>query len=298
MNKITGRIMKATGGFYYVESAGVLYECRARGAFRNQGISPMVGDMVEADTDGLTGGYVMQVLPRKNAMTRPPLANLDTFVLVASVCDPVPNPLVLDKMMAVAVHQGIRPVLVITKSDLGSTDTLVEIYRTAGLEVFVVSNETGAGVDALRAALAVGISAFSGNTGVGKSSLLNRLDERLALATGETSRKLGRGRHTTRTVELFRIDGGGIIADTPGFSAVDLERYDLIRKEELADCFPEFAEYTSDCRYTSCSHTVEKGCTLLEALAQGKIHPSRHTSYLAMYEDAKRHKDWETRGER
>ncbi|MBC3938884.1 MULTISPECIES: ribosome small subunit-dependent GTPase A [Anaerotruncus] len=293
MDKRTGLIVKATGGFYYVQADGVLHECRARGLFRKEGVSPLVGDRVELEPTGEASGYVTAILPRKNALVRPPLANVDTFVIVASVSDPAPNALVIDKLMAIACHKEIRPMLVITKSDLGGPDALEEIYRTVGIPVFAVSRQSDEGLEEIRAALSHGISAFSGNTGVGKSSLLNRIDGRLSIATGETSRKLGRGRHTTRHVELYPIGEDGWIADTPGFSAVDLERYEIIRKEELAGCFPEFAEFSGNCRFTGCSHTVEKGCAVLEALREGKIHPSRHASYRALYEDAKKLKEWE-----
>ncbi|MCI8649902.1 MAG: ribosome small subunit-dependent GTPase A [Anaerotruncus sp.] len=288
----TGLIVKATGGFYYVAAGAVTYECRARGIFRKEKISPLVGDTVAFEPLGEATGSVIEILPRKNQLVRPPLANLDTFVLVTSVADPAPNPLVLDKLIAIACHKAIRPMLVITKSDLGAPDRLLEIYQTTNIQTFVVSPQSGEGIEALRQALSKGISAFSGNTGVGKSSLLNRIDERLALATGQTSQKLGRGRHTTRHVELYRL-GDGYIADTPGFSAVELERYEQIRKEELADCFWEFAPYRDKCRFTGCSHTVEKGCAVLEALRAGQIHPSRHASYCAMYEDARKIREWE-----
>ncbi len=262
-------------------------------AGRKEGISPLVGDRVNMEVIDQTSGYIHQILPRKNVLIRPPLANLDTFVIVASVSDPAPNPLVIDKMMAIAWHKGIRPVLVITKSDLGKPDWLEEIYGTVGLAIFVVSNQSGEGIGTVRAQLAHGVSAFSGNSGVGKSSLLNRIDGRLSIETGETSQKLGRGRHTTRHVELYAVGQDGYIADTPGFSAVDIERCEIIRKEELAGCFPEFAPFIGHCRFTGCSHTVEKGCAVLEAVNNGIIHPSRHASYCAFYEDAKKIKEWE-----
>ncbi len=296
MDYQTGLIIKATGGFYYVAAGDVIYECRARGLFRKDGVSPLCGDRVKVEVISGTTGCVSEILPRKNALIRPPLANLDTLAVVTSVCDPAPNPLVIDKMLAIACHKGIRPVLVVTKADLGSAGKLQEIYRLAGIDLFTVSDKSDEGIAEIRVALSHGISAFTGNTGVGKSSLLNRIDSRLALATGETSQKLGRGRHTTRHVELYRIGEVGYIADTPGFSAVELERYEVIRKEELADCFPEFAEYTGRCQFTGCSHTVEKGCAVLSALAEGKIHPSRHASNRALYEDAKKIKEWELKG--
>lgn len=293
MEYLTGLITKATGGFYYVTAGAEVYECRARGVFRKEGVSPLVGDSVKMEQLGQGKGQVAEILPRKNALVRPPLANLDTFALVTSVADPAPNLLIIDKMMAIACHKGIRPMLVITKSDLGSAEELEEIYRGIGIPIFTVTDKSDEGIEQIRAALSHGISAFSGNTGVGKSSLLNRIDSRLTLETGETSQKLGRGRHTTRHVELFPIGEDGYIADTPGFSAVELERYEVILKEELAGCFPEFADYTDHCRFTGCSHTVEKGCAVLEAVNEGKIHPTRHANYCALYEDAKKIKEWE-----
>ena len=289
----TGRIIKATGGFYDVRCGQAVYSCRARGLFRLDGIKPLVGDMVDLEPTSEKDGFILKIHPRKNEMLRPPLANLDTFVLVASVSDPAPNPLVLDKMMAIACHKGIEPMLVITKSDLGAPDGLEAIYQPTGIPIFCVSQESDEGIEAIKQALAHRISAFSGNSGVGKSSLLNRIDSRFTIATGQTSQKLGRGRHTTRHVELYPVGEDGYIADTPGFSAVEMERYEVIRKEELADCFPEFREYLDKCRFTGCSHTVEKGCAVLEALNAGKIHPSRHASYRTLYEEAKKRKEWE-----
>lgn len=292
MERLTGRIAKATGGFYYVD-AGARYECRARGLFRKEGISPLVGDMVEMECTGEQTGYVVAILPRKNALVRPPVANLDRLVIVSSVCDPAPNFLVIDKMMAIAAHKQITPALVITKSDLGAADALQEVYQTVGIDCQTVSMEDDASLAGVRRLLSCGISAFTGNTGVGKSSLLNRLLPELSLSTGQTSKKLGRGRHTTRHVELFAFGQNGYIADTPGFSAVELERYECIRKEELQDCFLEFAPFLGQCKFTGCSHTKEKGCAVLEAVREGMIHPSRHASYCAMYEDAKQIKEWE-----
>lgn len=294
MEYITGLITKATGGFYYVQSGGAAWECRARGLFRKQGISPLVGDVVKVELTGELTGYVTDILPRKNFLVRPPLANVDLLVIVSSVSDPAPNPLIIDKMMAIAAHKGIRPLLIITKSDLGDAKLLEDIYRTVGIGVFTVSDKDEEQLASVRAALSHGLSVFSGNSGVGKSSLLNRIDARLAIETGETSRKLGRGKHTTRHVELYPIGDDGFIADTPGFSAVEMTRCEIIRRDELEDCFPEFAPFLGKCQFTGCSHTKEKGCAVLAALGMGAVHPSRHASYCALYEDARKIKDWET----
>ena len=290
---LEGLIVKATGGFYYVDAGGVRWECRARGLFRKQGVRPLVGDRAQVEPTGEGEGYLVGLLPRKNALTRPAVANLDRLVLVASVADPAPNLFVLDKLMAIACHQGIPPALAITKGDLGDPEPLAKIYCQVGIPVFTLSNACQEGLEELRQVLGQGLSAFTGNSGVGKSTLLNRLDGRLGLQTGQTSRKLGRGRPTTRHVELFAIGPAGYIADTPGFSAVELERYEVIRREELADCFPEFSRFVGDCRFTGCSHTGEKGCAVVQAVEAGEIPPSRWESYRALYEEAKKWKDWE-----
>ena len=286
-----GMILKAISGFYYVETAEKLYECKARGAFRKKGIRPCVGDRVRISTAEDGTGTVEEVLPRKNCLVRPPLANLDRLFIVSSVAEPSPNLSIIDKITAVAVSKTIEPVVVFTKSDLGDCTELLECYRQAGITALSYSIEMGEGKEAILALLKGKVSAFTGNTGVGKSSLLNSLFPELAIATGEISRKLGRGRHTTRHSELYPI-GGGYVADTPGFSTVDIERYEMVELEKIPYCFPEFAQYLDKCRFTGCSHTVEKGCAVLAALAEGKIVPSGHASYQAMYQEVKAIPKW------
>jgi ribosome biogenesis GTPase len=295
MERQQGRIVKALGGFYYVEAEGSLLECRARGLFRRQETSPLVGDLAVVEPTGEGTGYVVELLPRKNALVRPPLANLDQLFLVCSVFDPAPNLFVLDKLIAVAEHKGIAPLIVFTKTDLTERTELSALYREAGFPVFEVSSLTGEGVGPVKAALTGRLSAFCGNSGVGKSSLLNCIDPRLALPTADISRKLGRGRHTTRHVQLYHAEGG-LVADTPGFSSMELERYEVILKDELQECFREFAPYREKCRFTGCSHTREKGCAVLEAVTRGEIAPSRHESYTALYEAAKNIREWELKG--
>ncbi|MDD3193272.1 MAG: ribosome small subunit-dependent GTPase A [Oscillospiraceae bacterium] len=287
-----GRILKAIGGFYYVQSGPVLYECRARGLFRKEGTSPLVGDWVEIEDTGGEKGYVVEILNRKNSLIRPPLANLDQLFLVVSVADPQPNLLVLDKLIAIAERKSIEPLLVITKTDLGAGEALLKRYEKAGFRVFRVGLDRDDDLKPLLQAMEGKISAFCGNSGVGKSSLLNRIDERLDLSTGQISQKLGRGRHTTRHVQLYPVSGG-YIADTPGFSSMDLERYEVILKDQLQYCFREFEPYLDRCRFTGCSHTKEKGCAVLAALERGEIAPSRHESYFILYESAKNIKEWE-----
>ena len=292
MSNINGIILKSTGGFYYVEAAGDIYECKARGIFRKKNNSPRVGDRVEISVPD--DGYcaIEKILPRKNTLRRPPLANIDMLVIVVSTVDPAPNYLVIDKMTAAAVDNEIEPVVVISKSDLKSGDELCETYRKAGIKAFQYSPENAESVDEIKKLLDGKISAFTGNSGVGKSTLLNILYPDLELETGEISEKLGRGRHTTRTVELFKI-GGGYVADTPGFSTVDLERYNMIDKDNIQFCFPEFKEYLTTCQFTSCSHTCEKGCSIISAVKDGKISESRHKSYVAMYDEVKDIKEWQ-----
>lgn len=297
-NPISGLIIKATGGFYYVQCDGGVYQCRARGIFRKEGISPLVGDTVkiapaESAQDGpYPEGTVDVIEPRKNELKRPPLANLDRLVIVSSLTKPRPDLLAVDRLASIAEYKGIEPVIVFSKIDTGDAGEFVEIYKKAGFSVCAVCNKTGEGVDALSALLQTGVSAFTGNTGVGKSSLLNRVEPRLLLAVGDVSQKLGRGRHTTRTVELFPYHDG-YLADTPGFSSLDLEWAQLIRKEELQHTFREFAPFVEKCRFTGCSHTKEKGCAVLEAVENGMIPRSRHESYCALYDQAKEIKDWE-----
>ena len=290
--EIRGRIIKAIGGFYYVEAAGTVYECRARGVFRKKNMSPLVGDLVTAVVLEDGTGTVSEITPRKNQLVRPPIANLDQLILVVSICDPAPSTLVIDKMIAAAEEQGIEPVLVVSKTDLQDAGWLRAIYEKAGIPFYAVSSVTGEGVEAVRPLLQGKITAFTGNTGAGKSSLLNCIDPAFGLATGEISQKLGRGRHTTRHVELLPVEGG-YVADTPGFSFIQIDRYNMVKKEDLQFCFREFAPYLQSCRFVSCSHVKEKGCAVLEAVEKGQISPSRHESYVAMYNEVKDIKEWQ-----
>ena len=294
MEQKTGLIIKSLSGFYYVWCETELIECRARGAFRNQKQELFVGDNVVIEMTDNGKGYVMEVLERKNFLLRPPLANIDQLVMVISTCDPPPNLLVIDRLIATAERKNINPILVFTKKDRVDSHDFANIYRHAGFCALEVSNATGEGIDEVRAQLIGKISAFSGNSGVGKSSLLNCIDSRLSIPIGETSKKLGRGRHTTRHVELFPLPEGGYVADTPGFSAVSLGQIDKVLKESLAECFREFAPFTGGCQYTGCSHTNnERGCTVLAALERGEIEPTRHESYVSMWREVKDLKEWE-----
>ena len=288
-----GRIMKATGGFYYVDCGGVVYSCRARGLFRKTGLTPYVGDMAQVEPIDAETGYITAILPRKNSLIRPPLANIDQLAIVASSVRPLPNPLGIDTMTAIAARRGIGALLIFTKADLAQGEELEESYRKAGYPVVTVSSTRGEGVEEVRRLLAGKVTAFTGNSGVGKSTLLNAIDPRLSIDTAEISDKLGRGRHTTRHVELFPLPEGGYVADTPGFSALEIEQFEKMTADQLQHCFPEFEQYIESCRFTGCSHTKEKGCAVLEALKNGEIAPSRHQSYLALYEKLKDIRQWQ-----
>ena len=288
-----GRIRKALSGFYYVETDGTLLTCRARGKFRKDGVSPLVGDFVEVRELADGKGYVERVLPRRNAFTRPAVANVDQFVILASAAPPVADPFLIDRMMSVAVLKGCRILLALNKCDLDPAQSLYDIYRKSGVETLRVSAATGEGVEALKTRLIGKLSAFTGNSGVGKSSVLNALDPRFRLETGAVSDALGRGRHTTRHVEIYRLSCGGEVIDTPGFSSFETEELNLDLKAHLPETFPEFAPYLSDCRFVGCSHTKEKGCAVLEALRRGEIQASRHQSYVRLYEALKPLREWD-----
>lgn len=288
-----GIILKGIGGFYYVEAAGAVYECKARGVFRKKRITPLAGDRVQITvTDDGTENTVDEIFKRKNFLKRPPVANIDSLIIVSSTVSPRPSTLVIDKLIAIAEYKGIEPVVVFTKTDLEPAEKLLDIYKLAGISCAMVCNKTGEGVEEVRNLLNGKISAFTGNSGVGKTSLLNALDPNLSLATGAISEKLGRGRHTTRQAELFKTCGGYIV-DTPGFSALDLEKEQVIKKDELAECFREFRPYLGQCRFTTCSHTCDKGCRIIKAVEDGEISRSRHDSYVEMYQAAKELKEWE-----
>ena len=290
--QLNGIIIKGIGGFYYIEANGDIYECKARGAFRKKKISPLAGDNVTITVRENGENTIDDILERKNFLVRPPVANVDTLVIVSSVKEPVPSTLVIDRLTAIAVSKNIKPCVVFSKSDLGDTKELEEIYKKAGLDVCSVCCKTGEGVEKVKEMIKGGITVFTGNTGVGKSSLLNCIDSRFSIETGEVSSKLGRGRHTTRDVTLHKVNDF-YVADTPGFSSLDIESGELIMKDDLPYCFPEFSEYLGKCRFSSCTHTVDKGCKILDALEKGEIHESRHLSYVTMFNEVKNIKEWQ-----
>ena len=288
-----GIILKALSGFYYVHTPEGQFTCRARGKFRHAGLTPLVGDRVLfTPLEGNTGA-LDKILPRRNFFVRPAVANIDQLVLVVSQAIPITDPYLIDRIISIAATRDCECVVCVNKSDLDAGDELVDIYKAAGFPTVRVSAKTGDGVDRLDQLIRGKVSAFTGNSGVGKSSILNCLHPSFALETGDVSQKLGRGRHTTRHVELFALDADTLIADTPGFSAFDTERMELCRKEELARCFREFAPYVDQCTFQDCAHLKEKGCAVLAAVADGHIRPTRHQSYVRLYEQAKAIPDWE-----
>ena len=287
-----GRIKKALSGFYYVDTGEEVVTCRARGRFRKEGVSPLVGDRVEITVSG-TEGMVDAIEPRRNVFSRPAVANIDQLVVLASCATPVTEPFLIDRVLAIAQMQGVPALVVVNKDDRASAQPLAEIYRKAGVPVLVTSAETGEGIEALREALNGKLSCLTGNSGVGKSSLLNRACPQLQLPVGEVSEKLGRGRHTTRHIELYSLGSNTFVADTPGFSAFDTERMELVHKEQLQYAFPEFAPYLGHCQFPDCAHRKEPGCAVRKALAEGEIGQTRYDSYERLYELASQLKEWE-----
>lgn len=287
-----GLIIKGIGGFYYVEAAAEIYECKAKGIFRKEKITPCAGDRVVIEVRENGQNTIEEILERENILSRPPVANLKKLFIVSSTCEPNPSTLIIDRLTVIAEKNGIEPVVVFTKNDLKSADELISVYRLAGIKCYAVSCVTGEGVEDVKKEITDGISAFTGNTGVGKSSLLNAIDPSLVRSTGEISTKLGRGRHTTRQVELYRIEDA-YVADTPGFSSLDFESGEVILKDDIQFYFKEFKDYIGTCRFTSCSHTGDKGCSITAAVEDGKISRSRHDSYKMLYDEVKNVKEWQ-----
>ena len=306
-----GKIIGVSGGLYKIQTKdGETVFCRAKGAFRHSGLTPLVGDNVRLRFDGVTvkgdesgGGVVIEeVLERKNALIRPPMANLDCMFVSMAAASPAPILPTVDKLVAIAEHNGIEPFIVIEKCELDREKTaeIRNIYETGGFKVFAVSCVTGEGVDELRdfiySELIDKTTAFSGASGVGKSTLMNMLFPSLSLETGNISRKIERGKHTTRSVELYSLENEGktvYIADTPGFSMLDFKNFDFFSKDDLPYTFREFVPLIGQCRYTKCSHTKEEGCAILEDIKNGKIARSRHDSFLEIYSILKDKKEWD-----
>ena len=287
-----GIIFKALSGFYYVNCGGQTITCRARGKFRHETVMPLVGDHVLLTSQGDGTGMVDEILPRKNFFHRPAVANIDLLVVVASGAIPVTDPFLIDRVIAMAERRNCEIVICFNKWDLEKPQNLVQIYKNAGFPTLQISAKTGEGLSQLSRLIAGKVCAFTGNSGVGKSSILNVLESDFHLQVGEVSEKLGRGRHTTRHVELFQLKNGTIVADTPGFSAFE-EDGGGCSPEEIAFFFREFTPYLDRCKFVGCAHVKEKGCAVLKALAEGKISVTRHNSYVQLYRQAKKIPEWE-----
>ena len=290
--KVTGRIIRSISGFYDVRTSDRVVTCRARGILRKTGESPLTGDMVEITVEK-GKGMVERILPRKNSFVRPAVANIDALVVFAANVNPVTEPFLIDRVAAIAGDQEVPVYLCVNKCDLDPAIDLVRIYSKAGFPVITTSAETGEGVEQLRELIKGKLTAFTGNSGVGKSSILNRLCPGLALPTGEVSEKLGRGRHTTRHVELYDLGEDTFVADTPGFSSFDTDQMDVILKENLQYAFPDFGPYIGSCQFHDCSHRKEPGCAVVSAVSSGEIEETRYDSYLKLYEKASQIKLWE-----
>lgn len=287
-----GVIYKALSGFYYIKSGDDIIECRARGRFRHESVTPLVGDNVMYTCSG-NSGIIDEILPRKNYFIRPSVANLDQIIMVVSEAVPVTDTFLIDKMTAIAEHHHVDPIICINKCDIKSGDALYNIYSSVGYKTVKTSAVTGEGISELIELLNGKTSAFTGNSGVGKSSILNAIDSNFSISTNDVSYKLGRGKHTTRHIEFYYTNDGAIIADTPGFASFDLDKLEFTKASELQYVFTDFSPYIDECFFTGCSHTKEKGCSVLEAVKNGKIQRSRHDSYVRIYNQLKDIHEWD-----
>ena len=288
-----GRIEKALSGFYYVNIGDEVLQCRARGKFRKEGITPLVGDWVEVRTLGNGEGFVEQIERRKNEFSRPAAANIDQLVILASGAIPVTDPFLIDRIAAIAALKGTEVLVVLNKCDLDEAQELYNIYQGSAIRVIRTSAVTGEGLAELRQAIDGKLNVFTGNSGVGKSSILNALVPAFHLPVGEVSKALGRGKHTTRHTEMFSLGEDTWVIDTPGFSSFDTEEMDWELKTHLPETFLEFRPYLEQCRFVGCNHVKEKGCAVLQAVKDGKIPVSRHRSYMRLFDELKNLKEWE-----
>lgn len=289
----TGIIVKALSGFYYVKTPESLIQCRARGRFRKDGMTPLVGDHVKIITDENCEGRIEEILPRKNFFIRPAVANIDTMVFVAANVNPVTDPFLIDRVSVICEHCNCETIICVNKSDLDPGDEFFEIYKNTGFKILGISAESGLGIEELKQSLLGKVSVFTGNSGVGKSSILNKMKPGLFLKVDDVSERLGRGKHTTRHVEFHEIADDTYIADTPGFASFEVDMVADIQKEDLQYCFPEFRDHIGHCRFDDCTHRNEPGCAVLDALNNGDISVSRHNSYMKIYEVLNSRKSWE-----
>lgn len=288
-----GLIIKSLGGFFYVKlTDGRIISCRAKGGFRNSGETPFVGDRVDIRivSEELSEGYVEKIYPRKNKIVRPPVANIDRLIIVSALKAPAPDTVFIDKMTVMCEHYGITPIICFNKTDLKDGEKIASEYRSTGYSVYLTSASEGRGIDELRALIGEGITAVAGFSGVGKSSILNGIKDEKISETGSVSKKLSRGKHTTRHTELFELKENCYIADTPGFSGLSIES---LTKEELPELFSEFVPYSKECKFCDCVHIGEKACGIKKAVEEGKIPSFRYESYVNFYNILKDINDWE-----
>ena len=297
MQMVKGIIIKALSGFYYVRTEDGILECKARGKFRLDGTSPLVGDRVVCTVDSAGRGRIDRVEERRNWFIRPAVANIDALVFIAANTNPVTDPFLIDRVSVIAEDSDCELIICVNKTDIDPGNTLTDIFTKAGFRVIPTSAVTGEGIEELRQEIAGKLCAFTGNSGVGKSSILNALMPGANIKTGEVSDKLGRGKHTTRHVELYELEGGTYVADTPGFASFDLEMMNVIPKEQLQYDFIDFAPYIGKCRFNNCAHLKEPGCAVTEAVDRGLISQSRYRSYKRLYELSAQHKSWESKSE-
>lgn len=290
-----GTIVKALSGFYYVSCNEQVYECKARGKFRLDGTSPLVGDRVSFAVDGNKKGYIEKVFDRKNSFIRPAVANIDSLVFVAANTNPITDPFLIDRVSVIAEEAECELIVCINKIDIDPADELYDIYTRSGFITLRTSAQTGEGISQLKAELSGKICAFTGNSGVGKSSILNSIVPSFNIEVAAVSAKLGRGKHTTRHVELYDIGNGTFIADTPGFASFEIEMMQAIEKQELQHDFREFKKYIGECRFNDCAHLKEPGCAITEAMQRGDIMLSRYQSYKRLYELSAQNNFWETK---
>ena len=288
--KRTGVVIKGIGGNYDVACGDEILRCRASAKLRRDGVLA-AGEYVTLRVTG-SGGYILERQPRRNGLIRPAIANIDQLVILCSQAPPVTDPYLIDKVTVVALYQGIQPIILLNKCDLHPSGELYDAYQKAGFSVVRASAVTGEGVEELTAMLAGKISAFTGNSAIGKSSILNRIDSRFGLQVGDMSEKIARGRHTTRHVELLRLGNGGLVADTPGFSTFDAVRMEKLTRENLQHYFPELEPYFARCRFSDCRHIKEPGCLVREAVERGDIARSRYESYCKLYKEVAAQKLW------
>ena len=292
---IEGIIIKALSGFYYVQTAEGVVACKARGKFRLDGTSPLVGDRVSLIREKDGSGRIDAVAERKNFFIRPAVANLDALVFIAANVNPVTDPFLIDRVAVIAHEAGCELIICVNKIDLDQGDELYGIFTAAGYRVIRTSAETGEGAEKLMDAMRGKVCAFTGNSGVGKSSILNVLLPEAAIPTDAVSERLGRGKHTTRHVELYPLGDDTFVADTPGFASFEIQMMQAITKEQLQYDFPEFLPYIGKCRFADCAHLKEPDCAVRRALDEGKIGASRYASYVRLYELTAKQKPWETK---